>query len=47
MTGITQLCSRHTLEEVLGWFESAQLKVVHSYVDFYVSQFCGANIGCE
>ena len=42
-----QLCSRHTLEEVLGWFESAQLKVVHSYVDFYGITIRGANIGCE
>lgn len=29
------LCSRHTLEEVLGWFESRKLTVIHSHVDEY------------
>ena len=29
------LCSRHTPEEVLGWFESSDLKVIHSCVDDY------------
>lgn len=42
-----QLCSRHTLEEILGWFESAQLKVVHSYVDFYGITVRGNNVGCK
>ncbi len=41
------ICSRHTLEEVLGWFESAQLEVVHSYVDFYGNTVRGVNIGCK
>ena len=30
-----QLCSRHTLPEVEGWFRDAGLEVVHSKVDFY------------
>lgn len=30
-----QLCTRHTLEEVEGWFETAGLEIVHRYVDFY------------
>jgi len=29
------LCSRHTTEEVLGWFTENQLKVIHSYEDEY------------
>jgi SAM-dependent methyltransferase len=29
------LCSRHTLPEVLMWFENNELSVVHSYVDEY------------
>lgn len=29
------LCSRHTLNEVLAWFEAAGLRVIHSYVDEY------------
>jgi len=29
------LCSRHTPEEVLGWFKSSDLKVIHSCVDDY------------
>jgi SAM-dependent methyltransferase len=28
-------CSRHTLDEVLGWFDSAGLEVVHRNVDPY------------
>ena len=39
-----QLCTRHTIEEVLNWFESAQLKVVHSTVDFYGITVRGRNI---
>jgi len=30
-----QLCSRHTLDEVLMWFASAQLHVTHQHVDHY------------
>jgi SAM-dependent methyltransferase len=30
-----QLCTRHSLDEVLGWFEVAGLDVVHQCVDFY------------
>lgn len=30
-----QLASRHTLEEVKGWFDAANLTVVHRYVDDY------------
>jgi SAM-dependent methyltransferase len=30
-----QLATRHTLEEVQGWFLEAGLKVIHSYVDPY------------
>jgi SAM-dependent methyltransferase len=30
-----QLCSRHTLEEVEGWFKSANVKIVHRLVDHY------------
>lgn len=29
------LCSRHTLEEVLGWFSTNKVEVVHSYIDEY------------
>ena len=30
-----QLCTRHTLQEVEGWFAEANLKVVHRCVDYY------------
>jgi SAM-dependent methyltransferase len=30
-----QNCSRHTLEEVLGWYELADLAVLHQHVDPY------------
>lgn len=30
-----QIATRHTVEEVEGWFEVANLKIVHSYVDEY------------
>jgi SAM-dependent methyltransferase len=30
-----QLATRHTLEEVEGWFDAADLKIVHSLVDPY------------
>lgn len=29
------LCSRHTMPEVLSWFDEAKLDVVHQYEDFY------------
>lgn len=28
-------CTKHTLDEVLGWFQKAGLQVVHSHADFY------------
>lgn len=30
-----QDCTRHTMDEVLGWFAKNRLKVVHSFEDFY------------
>jgi SAM-dependent methyltransferase len=30
-----QLCTRHTLEEIEGWFEQAGLRIVHRCVDHY------------
>jgi SAM-dependent methyltransferase len=30
-----QLCSRHTLDEVEGWFERAGVRIVHRLVDHY------------
>ena len=30
-----QLCSRHTVDEVRGWFADAGLIVTHEFVDFY------------
>lgn len=30
-----QLCTRHTLDEVLGWFSDAGLSVIHHCVDHY------------
>jgi SAM-dependent methyltransferase len=30
-----QLCSRHTVEEIRGWFSGAGLEQVHEFVDFY------------
>ena len=30
-----QLCSRHTPEEVRGWFHRAGLRLTHEFVDFY------------
>jgi hypothetical protein len=30
-----QLATRHTVEEVRGWFASAGLDVVHEFVDEY------------
>jgi SAM-dependent methyltransferase len=30
-----QLCTRHTLEEVEGWFDLAGLEIVHRHVDHY------------
>jgi len=30
-----ELASRHTMPEILGWFQDAGLNVTHQYVDFY------------
>jgi hypothetical protein len=30
-----QLCSRHTLEEVRGWYLGEKLTITHEHVDFY------------
>ena len=30
-----QLCSKHTTEEVRGWFQENNLTITHEYVDFY------------
>jgi SAM-dependent methyltransferase len=30
-----QNCSRHTIEEIEGWFQKANLKITRSYQDFY------------
>lgn len=30
-----QDCSRHTMEEIMQWFEKSNLKVTHAYEDFY------------
>ncbi|MCS6947726.1 MAG: hypothetical protein NZM12_08940 [Steroidobacteraceae bacterium] len=30
-----QLASRHTLEEVVGWFHEAGLDIVQEHTDFY------------
>ena len=30
-----QNCTRHTTEEVRGWFAKAGLKVTHEFTDFY------------
>jgi SAM-dependent methyltransferase len=30
-----QLCSRHTLEEVRGWYQGEKLRITHEHVDFY------------
>lgn len=30
-----QDCSRHELGEIVGWYESENLQIVHSYEDFY------------
>lgn len=38
-----QLCSRHTLSEVLQWFKAAKLTVVHQHVDFYGITIRGQN----
>lgn len=38
-----QLCSRHTIEEILGWFDEAGLSVVQQHVDFYGITVRGIN----
>ena len=30
-----QLCSRHTPEEIEGWFVDAELEIIHSLTDPY------------
>ena len=30
-----QIATRHTLEEVLGWFTDNQLTITHQFVDHY------------
>jgi SAM-dependent methyltransferase len=30
-----QLCSRHTIEEVLDWFQTQNIRVIHQFSDFY------------
>jgi SAM-dependent methyltransferase len=30
-----QNCTRHTLEEIEGWYKQMDLKITHSYQDFY------------
>ncbi len=42
-----QLCTRHTLPEVLGWFEDAGLSVVHTTVDHYGITVRGKQTGHE
>lgn len=37
-----QLCSRHTVQEVRGWFADAGLEVTHEFVDFYGITMRGA-----
>ena len=38
-----QLCTRHTLEEIEGWFSDADLSVVHRCVDHYGITLRGIN----
>jgi hypothetical protein len=40
-----QLATRHTLDEVEGWFVSAGLKIEHRCVDFYGITVRGRNLG--
>ena len=40
-----QLCTRHTLDEIFGWFEEAGLKVVQHCVDFYGITVRGVRMG--
>ena len=30
-----QNCTRHTLDEIEGWFKNMNLKITHSFQDFY------------
>lgn len=30
-----QLCTRHTLEEIINWYDDAELEIIHSCVDDY------------
>ena len=36
-----QLATRHTLEEVIGWFEENGLQITHKFVDHYGIIFWG------
>ncbi len=38
-------CSRHTFEEVLGWFDANSLEVVHSFEDEYGITVRGRRLG--
>lgn len=38
-----QLCTRHTVEEIQGWFADAGLEVIHSCVDHYGITMRGIN----
>ena len=40
-----QLCSRHSLEEVEGWFQESRLSIVHSCADAYGITVRGVQIG--
>lgn len=40
-----QLCTRHTLEEVEGWFADAKLRIVHRCVDHYGITVRGVRAG--
>jgi SAM-dependent methyltransferase len=39
-----QLCTRHTINEILGWFSEAGLKVEHQLVDYYGITVRGRNL---
>jgi SAM-dependent methyltransferase len=40
-----EICSRHTAQEVQGWFETAGLEIVHEHVDHYGITMRGARPG--
>jgi SAM-dependent methyltransferase len=39
-----QLCTRHTIDEILGWFSEAGLKIEHQLVDYYGITVRGRNL---